>query len=522
MKTRQRQYLRLLIVGLFIITILVAQATASDSIQSEVKEVTLYLQGALVKSTAEVSLNSGRGEYIISGLSPYLKDETLQLKVEPPEVVVLQSRVFDTFLREPFMKKRQTLMEEIKHLKEEIARQEALLRSIETTLELARKKDTCGRSLKECLTETGPIVEGLFLRQAKIQSEIERLRDKKARLEKELQGLGTGEKTKALALVLEAPETVHRARVTITYFVDRARWWPYYILSVDTEKSEVKISYMAQIEQKTSEDWHGVKVTLSTGKPFFWGVLPEPEPWEIDLYSPPPPRPLYRAMALMKAPMPGERPSPKIAEEKLSFSIDLPGSFDIPSGPDKTKTVTVAEKSLPVKLSYRAYPSTVEKVFLEAILKNPFRMPIFQGPVTVFVDGALTNRASINDNILPEAQTRIALGVDPSLKIKRSLKRKFTETHGLFSKEEKTRYEFEIEVVNGKSIPVELRLQDRFPRSKNEKVVVRRIRPTPEEAEISPEGIITWSLRLNPHQRKKLPLVFTVSYPEGQRVVGLP
>ncbi|RME69603.1 MAG: mucoidy inhibitor MuiA family protein, partial [Nitrospirae bacterium] len=289
------------IVFAFVVFMVLSDAFATETIQTSVTEVTIYRQGAQVKRTAEIAITEGKKEYTIYGLSPYLKEDTLQLKIEPPEITVLQSRVFDTYLKQVEQKKKEALLKEIKEIERDIALKEAQIRAIDATLELARKKDTCGMSLRQCLTETGPLVEELFKRQAILVSEVKALKEKKDRLEKELQGLGSSEKTKALSLLLDCPEGIEKAQVSIVYFVERAKWWPYYVVSVDTEQAKATLRYLAEIEQTTGEDWQNTSVVLSTSMPFFWGILPEPEPWRIDLYKPsPPPRVLYKAMPLME------------------------------------------------------------------------------------------------------------------------------------------------------------------------------------------------------------------------------
>ena len=83
------------------------------------------------------------------------------------------------------------------------------------------------------------------------------------------------------------------------------------------------------------------------------------------------------------------------------------------------------------------------------------------------------------------------------------------------------KYEFTIDIANGKGREIVLDLMDQFPVSRNEKIKVDLDVPKKDEAKIAEDGLITWNLRLAPHEKKTLNIKFSVEHPKDLRITGL-
>src|SRR3984885_503537 len=104
-----------------------------------------------------------------------------------------------------------------------------------------------------------------------------------------------------VSVLLEAAAATE-AEIELTYHVAGASWRPLYDLVLDGEK--LKVSYLAEITQRTGEDWPEVTLALSTTRQGLSQALPELSPWYIG--RPRPPRPMVaRAMSAAPAPRPG-------------------------------------------------------------------------------------------------------------------------------------------------------------------------------------------------------------------------
>src|SRR3984957_11878373 len=69
------------------------------------------------------------------------------------------------------------------------------------------------------------------------------------------------------------------AEIDLTYHVSGASWRPLYDLALDGERLDV--SYLAEITQRTGEDWPEVALVLSTARRGQSQTLPELSPWYI-------------------------------------------------------------------------------------------------------------------------------------------------------------------------------------------------------------------------------------------------
>src|ERR1700758_276316 len=92
-----------------------------------------------------------------------------------------------------------------------------------------------------------------------------------------------------VVVLLEA-EAATAAEFELTYHVAGASWRPLYDLVLDGEK--LTVSYLAEITQRTGEDWPEVTLVLSTTRQGLSQTLPELRPWYIGRPQPPRPAPM--------------------------------------------------------------------------------------------------------------------------------------------------------------------------------------------------------------------------------------
>jgi hypothetical protein len=71
------------------------------------------------------------------------------------------------------------------------------------------------------------------------------------------------------------------ARVTLTYFVTNARWYPSYDLQLWPDKGQVQVSFSGQVSQESGEDWDDAQLVLSTAVPATSVVAPRLLTWKI-------------------------------------------------------------------------------------------------------------------------------------------------------------------------------------------------------------------------------------------------
>src|SRR5205085_140722 len=94
------------------------------------------------------------------------------------------------------------------------------------------------------------------------------------------------------AVVTVAMAQAGTFELELSYLIMGASWHPHYDVRVQMkgEKSEgeVDLTYVGVVQQSTGERWENVGLSLSTARPSLAAVLPELEPWYLNIYTPPP------------------------------------------------------------------------------------------------------------------------------------------------------------------------------------------------------------------------------------------
>ncbi|MBR5764746.1 MAG: mucoidy inhibitor MuiA family protein, partial [Bacteroidaceae bacterium] len=107
----------------------------------------------------------------------------------------------------------------------------------------------------------------------KYRDELLRLTQEKENHHKSIQT-----KDSRVKLVLSSPSALTDVAVTLNYIVFSASWEPFYELRADAANEPIKLVYGAHIKQSTTEDWNGVKLTISTGDPSLGNSAPDFKP----------------------------------------------------------------------------------------------------------------------------------------------------------------------------------------------------------------------------------------------------
>jgi len=369
------------------------------------------------------------------------------------------------------------------------------------------------------------------------QAEIERLT-------RAIRALGPSTRTSVVEaeLVLEAKAPTS-ARLEVSYLVRGPSWRPDYVVRADSEAATLSVQYRAMVRQNTGEDWSDATLRLSTARPQVGGSLPILVPWRLEVYQP---APTYKESAKMSRAM-AAPPAPSMAgaadayaaeaaqEPEMAYAtagaqagatavlFTVAGATTVESD-NRDKTVTIAVLDLPVQYSYAAVPKLSPYAYFRAEAKNASDYPFLPGASHVYVDGAYVADASMG-SVPPGGALKVDLGIDESVSVERRLKRRFDETTGVLTKRDKTTWEYDILIKNGKRRSLTLEVYDQLPLSQDERIVVKAIAPAyakDTEALRKEAGeTFVWRLALAPGGEASLPLAFSVDYPKGTPIVGL-
>jgi len=94
---------------------------------------------------------------------------------------------------------------------------------------------------------------------------------------------GNSARTLREAVVFVNVEEAAGGNLLLRYLVDGASWAPSYNVRRDESSAEVRLEYMAVIQQMSGEDWPGVEMTLSTATPLLVARAPTLAPLSVSL-----------------------------------------------------------------------------------------------------------------------------------------------------------------------------------------------------------------------------------------------
>ncbi|HUT18163.1 MAG TPA: mucoidy inhibitor MuiA family protein [Anaerolineae bacterium] len=319
-----------------------------------------------------------------------------------------------------------------------------------------------------------------------------------------------------------------------------ASWQPLYDLRlVEGDPAQIELSYLAQVQQSTGEDWRDVELTLSTARPAVSAELPELHAWYLHLgpmvrarMAAIPPGMMDRMAGAAAEPAMGEEeisevpvPAPaEIAEAEVETSgsavtYRIVGRADVPA--DNTpQVVTVRTMQLGPQWDYLAVPKLVGEVYRRAKVQNDSALTLLPGQVRLFHGGEFVGRASL-PKVAPQETFETTMGIEDRVVVERELVRREVGKQ-LIGDRRITHLAYEIEAQNLLPGPVDLVVKDQLPVAASEEIKVRLEEIDPQPDEQTEQGELTWRLHLASEEARTLRFGFSVAAPRGDAVWGLP
>lgn len=335
--------------------------------------------------------------------------------------------------------------------------------------------------------------------------------------------------------VLSLSLPVRAARDTelrVSYQVNGPSWGPAYRATLDADTSQVRLERQALVRQATGEDWRGVALTLSTGRPLGTVEPRLPAPWQVGIWVPPVAAPVPRLAA---APAPaaamalsGERSKQgqgpddtlfqpvQVAEASFATTFSVPGAVDVASSGEQLQ-FSLGEQTLPVKLLLRVNPQAEAAAYVvaEASLPAGVWPP---GPVSLHRGSQPVGRTGWPGD--SQRQLVLPFGRDEQVRVQVDPGQRKAGSSGFIGSRQQLRIERAYEVENRRRTPVRLQVLEASPFSTDERVeVTRRFVPEPaQQAWQQRPGVVAWELDLAAGASTRLVVEYLLSYPQDQRL----
>ena len=530
----------------------------ATSVETEITKVTVYLDRAKVTRQGVLTLEGTESILTISHLPITVSPESIRVSGRGESAVkILGATTERQRFKEPVKQKLAEVEAQIEALEADQRKLNARIATAQMQSEFVtglkgKAEDTFSTSLarqKMNLGEVLGFIDDIGNKFTEYAHQIEDYRQQMLELDKQMDVLKARHKsfntikpTESLQVLVEIEAaSAGRFQLELSYTVDQASWKPLYDLRIDSAKQQLQLNYLAQITQKTGEDWTDVDLSLSTAQPGLGTIPPQLSPWYIDdLRSE---KMVGAGIAYAAGELMEENAAPALAmrrraaaapeedydpiEAELSVAkkeqkgttvtFHLQGSGNIPSDGSPRKT-TISRDELPCQLSYVAMPKLVEFAYLQAQIQNPGSgVTLLPGEGSVFCDDLFMGTSRL-DNVAPGQNFEIYLGIEERIVIERELTERQVDKKFLGSNRRVT-CAYRLKIQNLLATTIQLKLSEQIPHSRSEKIRVKLTKSDPAVA-VGELGLLEWKLELAANQSRTVHYQFTIEYPEDIRVTG--
>jgi uncharacterized protein (TIGR02231 family) len=518
------------------------KADSEKEIKAPVKHVTVFPDRAQLIHETAVEIPAGKSVLKLGALSPFIdvqsvhvsgsgdftilsvnqRNNYLQNLEDAPEVKsirnqieILQMKVEDEKAAMNVLKEREAFL---------VANRGILVKETTFTIDQLR-------NVMELYTNNMDQITMTNLKKTRLIKDYEK---QIAALQKQLSDkIGKQQLPSGEISVTVSSERAVSGRLTYSYVVSHAGWYPSYDIRVDDIKKPVTILYKANVYQNTGTVWNDVKLSFSNATPWITGDVPALDPWFIDYYNPAPiirrgkqavsdrsQVPMMMEMsanekkaeekAVAAAPVPVEK---QVGETTITFEIAVP--YTIPSD-GSTQTLEIQRITAPSDYRYMTTPKLSQLAYLTANITDWAKLSLQSGEATLYFENSFVGKSTLNVNQMKDTLA-ISLGTDNSILVKREKREDFTSRKVIGANKTETN-SFLITLRNNKQVPVKITVSDQIPVSSNSGITV-------DPAELSggkhnsATGEVKWDLDIKPQETKKLILTYSVRYPKDKNII---
>jgi uncharacterized protein (TIGR02231 family) len=516
-------------------------AQTEKEIKADIKHVTVFPDRAQIDQETVVSLTPGKTVLKLSALSPYIDVQSIQVKGFG-EFTILSVNLQNNYLQNledaPEVKSIRSQIEALRIKIEDEKAAISILQSKEnflvanqtilvkaTTFTLDQLKN-----VMELYTSNMDQITMTVLKKNRLIKDYEK---QIAALQQQIsEKLGKQQLPSGEISVAVTTEKQVSGKLTFSYVVSNAGWYPSYDIRVDDIKNPVSIFYKANVFQNSGVAWKDVRLSFSNATPWVAGDIPVLYPWFIDYYYPETIRirgnrslakaseapAMMEVMVADKAaenvmaapPVPVEK---KVGETTIIFDVSIP--YTIPSD-GKMQTVEIQRLTAPADYNYVTLPKLSPLAYLTANIADWAKYSLQSGEATLYFENSFVGKSNLDVNQLKDTLT-ISLGTDNSILVKREKRKDFTSKKVIGANKTET-YSYLLTIRNNKSVPVKITLNDQIPISSNSGITVDPVELSGGKHN-EQTGEIKWDLEIKQQETRQIVLTYSVRYPKDKTIV---
>lgn len=531
-------------------------------VKAKLDKVTVYLSGANLYYSENVSLAAGTNEIVFENISPNINASSIQASSKAGVVMDVRYELNYEEKEKPaatrkYDKEIQNVLDSLDDLVYEEKDIDNKLRAFNTEKTmLLNNRIVKGDPLRDSLQLLEKGMELVRRKLTEIDEQILKLDRAKGKLLKKraklnerynaLLLLQSGEydpnndeeaQPKHQVIVSVYAEAATSTTINFSYFTPGAYWTPSYNLQGASADKNLELQYFASVVQNTGIDWKNTKLTISTSSPTVNNMKPVLSPWHLSFYE-------YRqkmpsAGSLSNATIPLKKETITFGEnnatDETDYNWDLPDFITVTENLIRTEyeiklnhtinsdglahKVLINERKVPMALEFAAVPKVSNDAFLLAKITGWEDMNIIPGQARVFFDNSYVGEVYL-DAMATEDTLYVNMGRDQSIAVTRKkVKEKYKEK--FFEGDKVETRSIEIMVRNTKGVTIDIEIEDQIPIAVGtNEIKVTLVDGDGAEHDV-PTGSLKWKLTLKSKETKKLKFTYEIRYPKDKPLAGL-
>jgi TonB-dependent SusC/RagA subfamily outer membrane receptor len=285
----------ILIIGLLTVYSTILLCQNEKEITSTIKKITIYTKGAQIENEATVQLQQGQMILKFTGLSPYMKKESI--RIEGDGLFTIQNVQHQNDFVNELEKNKETasIRTKIEEFQNKIEYEQTLITILVDKLDfLKTNKEVTGKDqainpdvFNSLNLIYGSNIESLTLEKLKKERLLKEYNKEINKLNNQLNYLNNRIDLPSGTIIvsLDAKQT-KSSKIKFSYLVDNARWYPSYDIRFTSIDKPLTVTYKANISQNTGVDWTNVNIVLSTSKTNISAQIPTLSPFYLQFYYP--------------------------------------------------------------------------------------------------------------------------------------------------------------------------------------------------------------------------------------------
>jgi len=542
---------QLLIIPMLLIACIANAININDS---KITDVTVFRNYAKETRLANLAVPEGNSEIVISNVSIYLDENSLQVATKG-NVKILSVSARLNYLTDKTKSAQlvklndsiELLNDDSEWLNQQIIAYQEELKLLDDNRVLSNDKTTFTAAQ---VKELADLYRVRSIELAKLMFDLEKkqkkIKDKITRINSQIVELNGNQNTSVKEIVLKVnAKQAGQVAFKCSYIVTNAYWTPIYDIRAKNVNEHLHLDCRAKVVQNTGYDWKDVKLTLSTANPSANHDRPLLSPIYVDFFQPD-----YYQYKLKKeanyynrteSQMMNMAASPKtlgfvamdkvddekfvngmkaednnvtIQEGEMAVEYNIETLQDVESD-NKEHIVGIQEIEIPAVYSYHTVPKLDMTAYLLARVTDWAKYNLLAGEANIFFDDNYVGKSYLNPNVSSDTLL-ISLGRDEKINVKRIRLNDYAAKKLLSGNIKETKA-FETTIKNNKNTAIEIELLDQYPISKNSQIEVSL--DESNGATVTEEyGKLVWKIKLQPNEVKKIKLVYTIKYPKDKEV----